>query len=305
MLKLQRLATLPVLEPDPGVSWEAAAVFNPAAARTGDRVVLIYRACSMSPSGLVSVLGYAESRDGVSFRKWPHPVLRGEGARESRGVEDPRLTYVEKRWWLVYTAYDGANVRVSAVWADRLAPDSQWRDRRVLLEEQDKNGVLLPSRVGGEYVLYHRRYPGIWACRSADMAAWRDHRPVMAPRAGCWDCHHIGMGPPPVRVPGGWLALYHGADSSGVYRLGVALLDASDPAVVLYRQEEPVLEPELSWEREGLVNNVVFACGMVPVRDGWLVYYGAADTRVGLAWLSRAEVLRWLKAVRTRLQKAA
>lgn len=306
VLRLRRLLHRPVLEPDPRLSWEAAGVFNPAAARVSGRVVLLYRACGPSPSGeLVSVLGYAESRDGLSFARWPRPVFLGEGPRESRGVEDPRLTYLEGRWWLVYTAFDGVYVRVSAAWTDRLGPDSCWRDRRVLLDEQNKNGVLLPSRVGSEYVLYHRRYPGIWACRSRDMAAWEDHRLVMSPRPGSWDSHHVGMGPPPVRVPGGWLVLYHGADGTGVYRLGVALLDAADPSRVICRQEEPVLEPELAWEREGLVGNVVFACGMAPAPGGWVVYYGAADTCIGAAWLDRAEVLRWVEAGSPRCSCAA
>jgi len=107
------------------------------------------------------------------------------------------------------------------------------------------------------------------------------------------------------RVPGGWLALYRGADGSGVCRLGVALLDAADPARVPCCQEEPILESELSWEREGLVRDVVFACGMVPAPGGWLVCYGAADMRVGVAWLDRAEVLRWLASVRAAGRRAA
>ncbi|MEW5936008.1 MAG: hypothetical protein AB1816_20690, partial [Bacillota bacterium] len=95
------------------------------------------------------------------------------------------------------------------------------------------------------------------------------------------------------------------ADGSGVCCLGVALLDAADPARVLCRREEPVLEPELSWEREGLVNNAVFACGMVPAPGGWLVYCGPANMRVGAAWLDRAEVLRWLASVRAAGRRAA
>ncbi len=95
----------------------------------------------------------------------------------------------------------------------------------------------------------------------------------------------------------GWLLFYHGADHRRVYRIGVALLDLRAPQKVLARAEEPVLEPEEAYEREGQVPNVVFTCGAVE-RDGrYIVYYGAADTVIAAATVAQEEILEWAASV--------
>src|SRR5262249_45755676 len=102
-------------------------------------------------------------------------------------------------------------------------------------------------------------------------------------RRGRFDARVVEPGPPPVLTPEGILLVYNGADEALVYRTGWALFDARDPARLLARADTPIFAPEHPWETEGQVRNVVFVEGLVREGRRWLFYYGAADTRVGVA----------------------
>lgn len=120
-----------------------------------------------------------------------------------------------------------------------------------------------------------------------------NHRRLMAPQAD-WEQLKIGAGAPPVRLAEGWLFTYHavspvaraGAQQSIRYCMGVALFDLEDPRKTLYRSPQPVLEPELAYEVDGAVANVVFPTA-VDLRGSSVVdlYYGAADSVIGAARL--------------------
>jgi predicted GH43/DUF377 family glycosyl hydrolase len=113
---------------------------------------------------------------------------------------------------------------------------------------------------------------------------------VMDPRPGKWDSWKVGAAGPPVRTEDGWFLVYHGVNERRVYRLGAALLDIDDPRRVIARQDEPILEPELEWEVNGLVRNVVFSCATVEVGDSYYIYYGGGDCRIGLAAVAKKDV---------------
>jgi predicted GH43/DUF377 family glycosyl hydrolase len=117
------------------------------------------------------------------------------------------------------------------------------------------------------------------------------HREMMRPEQP-WESTKIGAGAPPVRVREGWLLTYHGVSPDGAgghtYRAGAALLDPYDPAIVLGRSVEPLLEPDLDAERVGTVGNVVFPTVLLPHPTGLLCFYGMADSRIGAARLVRS-----------------
>jgi predicted GH43/DUF377 family glycosyl hydrolase len=171
----------------------------------------------------------------------------------------------------------------------------------------DRDGVLFPGKAGGRYALLHRPTnwvggaygtdrPGIWLARSDDLINW-DYGTggrclLMKPREGvAWEAARIGAGPPPVRTEAGWLMIYHGVDDRHVYRVGAALLDLDDPMTVLGRTDEFLMEPELEWERTGIIPNVVFPTAAVPRGGQLLVYYGGADRVVGLATAEMDQLL--------------
>ena len=119
------------------------------------------------------------------------------------------------------------------------------------------------------------------------------HRPLAFSKHG-WEHLKFGGGTPPVRIPRGWLMVYHrvpGTIDRGLdhqpdvrYSAGVMILAHDDPLQILYRSGEPVLEPESEAERVGIVDNVVFPTALDAREDGRIdVYYGMADARIGVA----------------------
>lgn len=123
------------------------------------------------------------------------------------------------------------------------------------------------------------------------------HRPVAAGEYD-WEALKIGAGPPPVRVPEGWLLIHHGVSGfevegwgpqqDMVYVAGAMLLDPADPSRVLARTPDPLLEPVVAEEREGLVPNVVFPTAIADIEGHRYVFYGMADTSIGVARLEVA-----------------
>jgi predicted GH43/DUF377 family glycosyl hydrolase len=120
---------------------------------------------------------------------------------------------------------------------------------------------------------------------SPDMVHWQDatERPILARRPGMFDAKVVEPGPAPIMTPHGLLLIYNGADEKLVYRTGWALFDKRDPTHLLCRADQPLLQPDFAWEKEGQVPNVVFIEGMVKRGANYLLYYGAADANVGVA----------------------
>jgi predicted GH43/DUF377 family glycosyl hydrolase len=107
---------------------------------------------------------------------------------------------------------------------------------------------------------------------------------VIGPRINTWDSSKVGIASPPIKTAKGWLLLYHGVSKShNTYRVGAVLLDLKDPAIVISRISDPIFQPETPYERFGVVNNVVFPCGITKSKGILYIYYGGADTVVGVA----------------------
>jgi predicted GH43/DUF377 family glycosyl hydrolase len=138
----------------------------------------------------------------------------------------------------------------------------------------------------------------MWVARSPDLFHWGEHVPLAVPGGeGEWRSGRVGAGPPPVRVPGGWLAIYHAnrhptrPGEVGEYAAGALLLDANDPTSVLKWTPEPFMRPEADFEVAGFVPNVVFPTGVVQDGEKLLVYYGAADAVTAVAEFALPDLL--------------
>ena len=254
----------------------------------------------------LSHLRLARSRDGIHFTIDEKPFLFPARMDESYGIEDARITFLEGKYWITYTAVSehgpgvGLAVTTDFVNVERIG---------MILPPPNKDAVLFPKKINGKYQLLHRPMvseigkPSIWLTESEDGIHWGNHRYLFGGREladshFAWEGNKIGAGPEPILTDEGWLLCYHGADATHAYALALALLDKDDPTVILDRSHLPLLTPELPWEREGFFPNVVFANGWIQWPDNkenreagragkiW-VYYGAADSGVGLAELLR------------------
>ena len=135
----------------------------------------------------------------------------------------------------------------------------------------------------------------IWIGKSPDLIHWGDHRCAVKTRPGMWDSARVGAGASPVYTPEGWLEIYHGADEQNRYCLGAVLFDLNDPTSVIARSWEPLMEPNMEYERAGFFGGVVFTNGFVADGDLLTIYYGAADEVVCGATFSIQEILATLR----------
>lgn len=285
--------------------WESRAVFNPGVVLHQGRVALVYRA--VGADGL-SRFGLAWSDDGERIvERLPLPLY--EGALDDQfarlGVEDPRITLLEGRYYFSYCkasvdtadhvplSWEPAPFRVRS--ALGVTDDFDGLDEIAVLlpETNTKDAVLFPERINGDYAVLIREYPGIQLITSTNLIDWSAPEPVLSPIPGTWEAERVGAGPPPVRTPWGWLLLYHGNEylrmpgNQRLYSMGLAVLDDAQPTQVRYRHPEPVFVPEAWYETAGPVGNVVFGTGLIEIDDCFYLYYGAGDGVIGVAIAER------------------
>jgi predicted GH43/DUF377 family glycosyl hydrolase len=282
------------------------AVLNPGAALVGGVTVLL---CRVEDRRGISELTVARSADGVSNWVADRTPLLSPSAghpQEAWGMEDPRITRVDEldRWVIAYTAHGPQGPAVA------LATTRDFTSVQrlgVVRAPEDKNAALLPRRVGGDFILFHRPVsviggrPGVWLSRSTDLHGWAAPEPVFGPRPGWWDSARVGIGPPPIETPEGWLVIYHGVRDTvagALYRVGLVLLDLDHPTVVRARTPDWVLGPTEQYERTGNVPGVVFPCGLThhPDTGELRLYYGAANTCIAMATARLDDVLTQLLA---------
>lgn len=285
--------------------YPANTVFNPGATLLHDGTTLLL--CRVEDRRGHSHLSAARSVNGVDGWKIDsQPTLSPDPERfpeEVWGIEDPRITFLPElsQFAIVYTAYS----RVGPGVALALTKDFAHFERYgMIMAPEDKDAALFPRRIGEQWALVHRPVsaPGahMWMSYSPDLRHWGGHKLMLEARVGgWWDANKIGLSPPPIETPQGWLVIYHGVrqTSSGpLYRLGVALFDLHAPDRCLKRGSEWIFGPEETYERRGDVDNVVFPCGYTVAPDGDTIrlYYGAADTSIALATGSIRAILDWL-----------
>jgi predicted GH43/DUF377 family glycosyl hydrolase len=301
-LDLQRHPANPLVVPDLTSPWEAVNVFNPSVIHDNGLFHMFYRA---EGTDWMSRIGYAVSLDGIKWNRLREPVMVPEHDYEMRGVQDPRITKIDDTFYMAYTGwakYTGGIEycgNVYPCWA-RSHNLIKWEKLGPMVRGEDnKDHMLFPRKINGQFCSFHRRRPDVWLAFSDDMQAWPEERMsrVFGSRSEfAWEGKYVGMNGPPVETPEGWLAFYHAADETHTYRLGVMLLDLDDPSQVIARCGTHVLQPEEVWEVRGDVDNVVFSSCNLEVGDEIWVYYGGADHVIALAKAKTADLLSMLRS---------
>jgi beta-1,4-mannooligosaccharide/beta-1,4-mannosyl-N-acetylglucosamine phosphorylase len=244
------------------------------------------------------------SPDGVAWEIDPEPLRMESGDPDVFVTEqsyDPRLTRLGDTYYLTWCNAGPQGPKIGLATTQDFETFTQWEDP---LSPANRNCVLFPRTVGGEYAVYHRPsdrghtpFGDVFYATSPDLVHWGRHRFVFGPRGG-WQSLKVGPGPHPIETADGWLLIYHGVWQSCngyLYSVGGALLDLEEPWKVLYRTKDYLLAPTEPYERVGDVPNVCFPSSAVVEEDDLRLYYGCADTCISIADAKLSEVVEFVK----------
>lgn len=308
---LERLAANPVVSPRHISFTRASGTFNPGAAidRASGRIVLLVRVFESDTRRSCLVL--ALSSDGEHIDEiLDRPAVSREAPYEEWGVEDARITWLETQacYAITYTGYSADGPRVCLITTEDLLAPETYRRHGPRIAGENKNCVIFPEKIGGDYVILHRPMPRIECNRVQSLESdWPSHGvPLVGPRQGSWRSSRVGAGAPPIKTRVGWLFPFHGATSieeGNVYSMGWCVLDENNPENVLYVSDSPALFPEAPYEielgdipqvdpanfRTGV--RVVFPQGFVEMGEHFYVYYGAADVSVAGARVNKCALI--------------
>ena len=313
---LQRLPGNPIVRPSQITFARASGAFNPGVCvdRASDRVVLLVRVYEEDTKR--SCLALALSSDGEHIDEIrDRPAVARDAPYEEWGAEDARITWLEEeeRYAITYTGYSPIGPRVCLITTDDLLDPSRYIRHGPRIAGENKNCVVFPRKVDGQYVILHRPMPRI-VCVRVD--ALEDEWPIegvelLGPKPGTWRSSRVGAGAPPIATRLGWLFPFHGAttiEEGNVYSMGWCLLDIDEPERVLFVSDTPPLTPTAPYEIEpgpipqvDMANfrtgvRVVFPQGLVERGDDLLVYYGAADVSIAAARVNREALLSSIEA---------
>ncbi len=295
---------------------DVSSVFNPGAVKYNGKYILLLR---VQNRGRETFIMQAESNNGIDF-KVENKIVDFKGIEKIKEkiyhIYDARITKLEDNYYVMFAMDMDAGCSLG------LAKTQSFKEYEFLgiVSEGDiRNGVLFPEKINGKYVRFDRpnkvQLEGgpssgntICMSESEDLMKWKTVKAVMSGRFHYWD-ENIGSGPSPVKTREGWLHIYHGVAthfaSSNIYQAGVSLHDLNDPSIIIGRGKYNILEPREIYELTGQVQNVVFPSGMIVEEfdnEGYakpeskvLVYYGAADTVVGLATSTIKELIEAAK----------
>lgn len=298
------------------VKWEEKDVFNPAAVVRNGAVYLFYRAeDTIGKYAGTSRIGLAMGADGVNFTRMREPLLfpaedfmkvyEWEG-----GIEDPRIVESDMGTYIMtYTAYDGKLARLCLASSTDLL---NWTKHGLVLKDKftdtwSKSGAIvarqqgnkvIAEKINGKYWMYFGD-TDLFMATSDDLIQWQpvldedgNLKSVLKPRPGYFDSRLVESGPYALITDKGILLLYNGMNldtggdpnlPKGAYCSGQALYDLNDPSKLIDRLENYFLRPDQPYEIEGQVNQVCFIEGMVPLNGKWFLYYGTADSKIGVA----------------------
>ena len=306
------------------VKWEANYTFNPGATLKNGKIVVLYRSEDLTGVEIgtrTSRIGYAESGNGLSFKRKNVPVLfpGNDSQKEFEwpgGCEDPRVAVTAKGTYVMfYTQWNRKIPRLGVATSQNLI---KWTKYGPIFRKafngkffniDSKSASILTKLEGGRQVItkINEKYWLYWgehhvyAATSTNLVDWSplvdekgELKQLMSPREGYFDSDLTECGPPAIKTKDGIILFYNGKNHPGnggdkrfngnSYCAGQALFSSTDPTKVIARLDVPFLRPMESFEKSGqYINGTVFIEGLVYFSKKWFLYYGCADSRVGVA----------------------
>ncbi len=324
IIMISRSDENPILLPVRENSWEAYATFNPAVIQRGGKYYMLYRAISSSDllkkqGSSFSSIGIAVSKDGVHFgerRCFIYPEMEWERF----GCEDPRVTYIDGKYYIFYTAISSLPPKAEGIRVGvAVSRDLEKIEGKYLVTPFNAKAMaLFPKRINGKLtaiLTVHTDRPPAYICVAqlgddpslwyTEMEEW--YREFMSwtlrpdPRRSPRD--HIEVGAPPIEVEEGWLLIYSyiqnyfsESPTERVFGVEALLLDLDDPRRIIAKTHYPFMVPEEVYEVYGHIPKVVFPSSVIRHKDWIRLYYGAADTVCCLATARLSHIKRILKS---------
>jgi predicted GH43/DUF377 family glycosyl hydrolase len=303
MFVVRRSPHNPILSPDSESYRESFSVFNGSPVPTKDGVSLVYRAVSKpekfeNHSFTMSTIGIADSKDGVSFKKRREFIVP-EAEWERYGCEDPRVTKLGNKYYIFYTAlstfpFTPQGIKAAVAISDDLETISE---RHLVTPFNTKAVALLPEKINGQYVAVLTAFTdepplfGTIAIAAFDKiedmwseAYWKewlahinDHQ-IPLYRDGK---ERMEVGAAPVKTKDGWLLIYsriQNHNATPIFGIEAALLDLKNPQKVIAETKGPIMVPEESYEKYGILPNIIFPSGCYEDEGILKIYYGGCDT---------------------------
>lgn len=315
-MEVTRCPENPILKPNPENKWENYAVFNGCPIKVGEKYHLLYRA--MGDEVTIdnktlrrSVIGIAESNDGENFTN-RRVLIQPEKDWELFGCEDPRVTFLDGKFYIFYTAVSDwppkpESVRVALAVSDDL---HEIKEKSLITPFNAKAMALFPEKINGRFAALITYHPdtqqagvGVALFDSIDDIKTQTYWELWLKNVEQNDLHlkriyhdQVEVGAPPVRFDDSWLLVYSYIKNRWIdkpeFRIEAVLLDLNDPTRMIARVEKPLLEPAAEYEKEGRVKDVVFPSGALVEKKSLYIYYGAADTYCAEAMISLEDLAK-------------
>lgn len=319
----------PILEPRKDVKWECDAVFNPCVVRDGDTYHMLYRTYPKLIRGApklkrpgykydnrCSSIGYAHSEDGINFHTIDAPFISPSENYDRYGCEDPRITKIDDTFYITYTAIDGEldkaikpNVRLALA----VTKDFKTIEKKGVIVHSNlsKAGAFFPERFSGDKIaliltasadtnnssIFVRYFDNMESVYNTNIDDWNQFFINTEPtiKSNWWLDRGPELGAPPIKTDKGWLIIFSAESMSDSWTITAGLLDLENPHKLIARTSGFLLQAVTNYEREGIVPNVTFPEGAITIGDDLYVYYGAADTVIGLATCKVKDLLEELE----------
>jgi len=283
---------------------EVARIFNSAVLPFEDGYIGVFR--GEQRNGIPNIY-LGRSSDGINWSFEPERILFTDGKGEPfmpSYAYDPRLVRVDDTYYIMW-CQDAFGPTIG------IAKTTDFRTFTRLENPflpYNRNAVLFPRKINGNFVMLsrpsdngHTAFGDIFLSESPDMEFWGRHRHVMGRSENWWESLKVGAGAAPIETDKGWLLLYHGVVNTCngyVYSMGAAILDLGEPSRMIHRCENYILAPEEWYEERGFVPNVCFPCAALtdPATGRIAIYYGCADSYVGVAFTTIGELYRYILA---------
>ena len=254
----------------------------------------------------------------------PKPSFTGLRSNGELGVEDPRMVKLGDRYAMTYVSLSRqGNISTSLA----LSEDGiHWDRKGVIFSEQNKDVVLFPEMIKGNYHILNRPEggfeftpPHMWMATSKDLLNWGKNRPVKLSKRGGWDYERVGAGAPPIKTDKGWLLFYHGVETHEAkvkvshtflgsevkpyiytaYEIGAALFDLKNPRRLIAKAPKPIIYPRKKYEISGYVNHVIFPEGLIydEERGELLLFSGGGDSVTEVKKIALKDVMDSLEPV--------